>query len=180
MTIKLKLLRTQAGMTLEELAQAAELTRSYVSKVERGLANPSVGVALKLAKALKLPVDELFGQASTSSSVTITRAADAKAKQKDEGAPRLVAGTAPGQRVVAFVLQPGRDKGAKHLKSDHEGEELIYVLSGEVSLELDDKTEDLVAGDCVHFNASVPHRLICTSKKAAEVLLVIASPATAS
>ncbi|WP_416047056.1 helix-turn-helix domain-containing protein [Cupriavidus basilensis] len=174
MTIKLKLLRTQAGMTLEGLAQAADLTRSYVSKVERGLANPSVSVALKLANALKLPVDELFGQPSVASAVTITRAAASKAKQPDESSPRLVAGTAPGQRIVAFVLQPGREKGSRHLMSHHEGEELIYVLSGEVKLELDDATEHLVAGDCVHFNASVPHRLICTSKLPAEVLLVIA------
>lgn len=179
MTIKLKLLRTQAGMTLEELAQAADLTRSYVSKMERGLANPSVGVALKLAKALKLTVDELFGQPSVTSAVTITRAAASKAKQADESSPRLVAGNAPGQRIVAFVLQPGREKGAKHLKSHHEGEELIYVLCGEVRLELDDTTEDLVAGDCVHFNATVPHRLICTSDTPAEVLLVISAPSSA-
>lgn len=179
MAIKLKLLRTQAGMTLEELAQAADLTRSYVSKVERGLANPSIGVALKLAEALKLPVDELFGQPSPTSPVTITRGAQSRAKQQDKGSPRLVAGKAPGQQLVAFVLQPGREKGVKHLKSHHEGEELIYVLSGEVCLELDDKTEDLVAGDCVHFNASVPHRLICTGAAPAEVLLVISGPATA-
>ncbi|MEC5214410.1 transcriptional regulator with XRE-family HTH domain [Polaromonas sp. CG_9.5] len=174
MTIKLKLLRTQAGMTLEELAQATELTRSYVSKVERGLANPSVGVALKLAKALRLPVDELFGQTSNESPVTITRAEQSKARNPEEGSPRLVAGNAPGQRVVAFVLQPGREKGLGHLMSHHEGEELIYVLSGSVNLELDDKTETLAPGDCAHFNASVPHRLICTSEKPAEVLLVIA------
>lgn len=176
MTIKLKLLRTQAGMTLEELAQAAELTRSYVSKVERGLANPSVGVALKLAKALKLPVDELFGQAATDSAVTITRAANAKAKNPDDGAPRLVAGTAPGQKVVAFVLQPGRDDRAGHPMNNHDGEELVYVLSGTIDLKLGGKTEPLVAGDCAHFNASVPHRLICTSEQPAEVLLVIAGP----
>lgn len=178
MAIKLKFLRTQAGMTLEGLAQAADLTRSYVSKVERGLANPSVGVALKLAAALKLPVDELFGQPSPTGPVTITRGAQSKARQQDESSPRLVAGKAPGQRLVAFVLQPGREQGASHLKSVHEGEELIYVLSGEVDLELDDKTEALVAGDCVHFNASASHRLICTSAAPAEVLVVISGPTT--
>ena len=53
MTLNLKFLRVQSGMTLEQLATDSGLTRSYLSKLERGLSSPSIGSALKIAKALE-------------------------------------------------------------------------------------------------------------------------------
>ncbi|CAN7741069.1 cupin domain-containing protein [Variovorax sp. LjRoot290] len=58
--------------------------------------------------------------------------------------------------------------------SHHEGEEILYVLSGSISLQLADRSETLKAGDCAHFNAAVPHKITSVSKDDAEVLLVIA------
>jgi transcriptional regulator with XRE-family HTH domain len=179
MSIKLKLLRIEAAMTLEELAQAAELTRSYVSKVERGMATPSIGAALKLAKALRVSVEELFGEVSATDAVTVTRAAITKNNNPIKGAPRLVAGSSPGYRMLAFVLEPGKERGRGHLMSHHEGEELLYVLSGTVSLELAKRTELMGVGDCAHFNSAVPHRITCSGPEKAEVLVVIASPTPA-
>lgn len=175
MSIKLKLLRLQAGMTLEALAQAADLTRSYVSKVERGASTPSIGAALKLAKALRVPVEELFGEPSDTDPVAITRAGDARAKHPAQGEPRVVAGTSPGHRMLAFVLQPGREKGRGHPMSHHEGEEILFVLSGAITLQLANRSEALTAGDCAHFNSAVPHKITSVGETQAEVLLVIAS-----
>jgi transcriptional regulator with XRE-family HTH domain len=175
MSIKLKLLRVQAGMTLEALAQAADLTRSYVSKVERGASTPSIGAALKLAKALGVPVEELFGEPSDTDPVTITRAGNARAKNPAQGEPRVVAGTSPGHRMLAFVLQPGREKGHGHPMSHHEGEEILFVLSGAITLQLANRSEALAAGDCAHFNSAVPHKITSVGETQAEVLLVIAS-----
>jgi transcriptional regulator with XRE-family HTH domain len=175
MSIKLKLLRVQAGMTLETLARAADLTRSYVSKVERGASTPSIGVALKLAKALGVPVEELFGEPSDSDPVTITRARMALARNPAHGEPRVVAGTAPGHRMLAFVLQPGKGRERGHPMSHHEGEEIIYVLKGAITLQLADRSEALEAGDCAHFNSAVPHKITSRGDEPAEVLLVIAA-----
>ncbi|RZM20403.1 MAG: cupin domain-containing protein, partial [Pedobacter sp.] len=41
----------------------------------------------------------------------------------------------------------------------HEGEEIIYVLKGAITLQLADRSEALEAGDCAHFNAAVPHKI---------------------
>lgn len=174
MSIKLKLLRVQAGLTLEALAQAADLTRSYVSKVERGASTPSIGAALKLAKALNVPVEELFGEPSDTDPVTITRAADARAASPAQGKPRVVAGTSPGHRMLAFVLQPGVGRERGHPMSHHEGEEILYVLKGSITLQLANRSEALQAGDCAHFNSTVPHKITSLGDSPAEVLLVIA------
>ena len=62
MSIRLKLLRKKLGMTLEMLAEKTGMTKSYLSKVERGLNTPSIAAALKLARALNVNVEELFAE----------------------------------------------------------------------------------------------------------------------
>lgn len=161
-------------MTLEELALASGLTRGYVSKIERGLSKPSIGVALKLARALHVPVDELFGDPGERDPVTITRAAAAKTHSDLRGSPRVVAGTSPGHRMLAVVLKPGEVDGTSHPMSHHEGEELLYVLRGSIILQLADRREKLQIGDCAYFNSAIPHKLIQVGDEEAEALLVIA------
>jgi len=175
MSWMLKRLRQEAGLTLEALAQSSGLTRSYVSKVERGLSAPSVGVALNLAKVLKVPVERLFGTSSAAEAVSIFRAAD----QPPSDGPRIVDGASGHHSMVAFVLRPGGRRSRKPRVSNHEGEELLYVLKGEVNLHVSGRSEILTAGDCVQFDASIPHRVEAIGASEAEILLVVARPNTA-
>lgn len=176
MSIKLKLLRVQAGLTLEELAQATDLTRSYVSKLERGISTPSVGAALKLAKALRVQVEEVFAEPSDTDPVLISRAETkaSDARTKTPRAPRVVSGASPDRRMVAFVLTPTEEPVRNHPMSHHKGEELLYVLKGRVSLQLAGRVELLNAGDSAHFNSSIPHKITSVGKVQASVLLVVA------
>jgi transcriptional regulator with XRE-family HTH domain len=173
MSIKLKLLRAQVGLTLEELAQATDLTRSYVSKLERGISTPSVGAALKLAKALHVKVEEVFAESSDSDPVLISRA-EAKATDVRPKTPRVVSGASPDRRMVAFVLTPTEEPVRNHPMSNHKGEELLYVLRGRISLQLAGRVELLNAGDSAHFNSSIPHKITSVGKLQASVLLVVA------
>jgi transcriptional regulator with XRE-family HTH domain len=170
MSIKLKLLRVQSGLTLEGLAQATGLTKSYVSKLERGVSTPSVGAALKLSKALGVQVEELFAESSEEDPVVIHRQQPTTAG----GAARLVSGSLPGHRMVAFVLHPTDEPVRNHPMSHHEGEEILHVLKGRITLQLASRTETLSAGDTAHFNAGIPHKITSVGKTPASVLLVIA------
>jgi len=170
MSLKLKVLRVQAGLTLEELAQQTELTRSYLSKLERGVSTPSVSSALRIAKALRVNVEELFAESHEGDHVTIHRASAAQPGTL----PRLVSGTLPGHRMVAFVLTPTDEPVRNHPMSHHKGEELLFVLKGSINLTLARRTETLKAGDSAHFNSSIPHKITSVGKVPASVLLVIA------
>lgn len=176
MSIKLKILRVQAGMTLEDLAQASDLTRSYVSRLERGLSTPSIGAALKLAKALRVPVEEVFAEPSDSDPVVIRRAdaAPDAAPHTAPHAPRMVSSALPDHKMVAFVLNPTDEPVRNHPMSHHRGEEILYVLKGQVVLQLAQRSETLRAGDSAHFNSSIPHKITSVGKQQASVLLVIA------
>lgn len=171
MSIKLKMLRVKSGSTLQELADATGLTKGYLSKLERGLSEPSVGAALKLAKALQVPVDEVFARVEDASPIVVRRATPSV--QAISKTPRVVSSALPEHKMMAFVLNPSDEPGRKHPMSNHVGEEIMYVLSGEVFLQVGDRKERLVTGDSAHFNASMSHRITSIGKKPASVLLVV-------
>jgi transcriptional regulator with XRE-family HTH domain len=175
MVHSLKFLRVQSGMTLEQLAAGSGLTRSYLSKIERGLANPSIASALTIAGALGVTVERLFGENPRHEAVDIVRAAQGTA-----GDPAsylsLVAGLNPGRGMRAFVVRPVlKNSGRNAVMSHHEGEEILYVLSGEIELKIGKRLEVLRKGDCIHFDSTIPHKLTAMTSERTEALVIIAA-----
>jgi len=159
-------------LTLEELAQRAELTRSYLSKLERGLSMPSVAAALRIAKVLGVGVEELFSTSSHDEFVSVHRAPKNQPPGQWPPQPRVVSGSLPDHKLVAFVLSPTEEPLKNHPMSHHQGEELLYVLKGCVRLQLAQREEILNAGDCAHFRSTIPHKITSIGKQPASVLLV--------
>ena len=109
MSIRLKLLRKKLGITLEQLADKSGMTKSYLSKVERGLNTPSIAAALKLARALNVNVEELFdGEHDGQARYSLVR--------RDERQALVGGGEGPGYAVLTsqvgqssllpFLIQP--------------------------------------------------------------------------
>jgi transcriptional regulator with XRE-family HTH domain len=182
MSVRLKLLRKQKGWSLETLADHTGLTKSYLSKVERGLSVPSIAVAMKLSAALQVDVEELFSAGPSRATVTITRsgertpmgsafAAGARATES------IAAGVAP-KRMLPFVVHPPADYAASEFK-EHAGEEFLFVHRGTIEIAFPDRTVQLETGDSVYFNALVPHRLRRLGSEPAEVLVVVAQEESA-
>lgn len=179
MTAKLRLLRMRAGLTLEELAVQCRLTRSYLSKIERGLATPSITAALEIARALDVSVELLFGQASAEAPYTVVRHAELP-RDSTVLSTRLIAGGTPHRRMSAFVLRPPVLDSRQAPIGRHEGEEIIYVLEGQVELQVADRKEQLGTGDCAQYDAAVPHKISSLLPEGSLVLTVICSPPEAT
>lgn len=175
MALNLKQLRVQRGLTLEQLAQSSGLTRSYLSKVERGMSNPSIESALSISTALGISVEKLFGHKEEEGDpVTIVRSHEGAGK--DPGAYlSLVAGLNPDRTMRAFVVRPGNQSGRGRTTSHHDGEEILYVLKGKIEMQVGRSVELLGAGDCVHFNSSIPHKLTSVGSVPASALVVVSS-----
>jgi transcriptional regulator with XRE-family HTH domain len=169
----LKLLRIQSGMTLDTLADETSLTKSYLSKVERGLSNPSIGAAMSIARALGVTVERLFGQDAESDPVRITRAVNGSAGNT-ENYLSLLAGSA-GKAMRAFIVRPAHKPSRSTIMSHHTGEEVLFVLSGTIEMQIGTRREIIATGDCVHFDSAIPHKLKSLSKEPASALVVIAS-----
>lgn len=172
MALNLKFLRVQSGMTLEQLAEDSGLTRSYLSKIERGLSTPSIGSALSIATALGVTVDRLFGKSAEEDAITIVRAKSGKAGDPSTHLS-LVAGINPKRAMRAFVVRPSRESKRTRIMSHHEGEEILFILSGKVELQIGKRKEILRNGDCVQFDSTIPHKLTALTSEAASALVVI-------
>jgi transcriptional regulator with XRE-family HTH domain len=175
MSIRLKLLRKKLGITLEVLADKAGMTKSYLSKVERGLNTPSIATALKLARALNVNVEELFADdPSGEARYSLVRGTERQALVgSGEGPGYAVLTSQIGLRsLLPFMIQPPSEFSDPTFKA-HEGEEFLFVHQGQV--EVDFMTERLLLeqGDALHFNAQTPHRLRSVGPQQAQLLVVV-------
>ncbi len=173
---RLKILRRQLNLSLQDLADRTELTKSYLSKVERGLSTPSVAVALKLARALHVEVDQLFDEAPVDDAVTVVRVADrvSMGESSSESTYEVLAARAGHKRLLPFVIRPSKTFAVTGFK-EHEGEEFLFVHRGKVEMEFATHKVALGTGDSVYFNAQIPHRIRSVGAQLAEVLLVVAA-----
>ncbi|MGX2992940.1 helix-turn-helix domain-containing protein [Streptomyces sp. JNUCC 64] len=172
---RVRRLRKERLMTLEALAARAGVTKSYLSKVERGQSVPSIAVSVSLAKALDVPLDTLFSDAEELAEVTVTRAGERlPLTPGDEPGSRyegmaLRAGT---KRMTPFMLYPPHDAGPVPFR-DHPGEEFLFVHQGEAELLLPSRSIPLAAGDCAYFRATTPHKVRSLGAERATVLLLV-------
>lgn len=175
--LRLRQLRRQRGLTLEALAARSGLTKSYLSKVERGLAMPSIATVLKVAEALELSVGQLVGEPSEAEVICVVRRNErtpfSRAPGRKDYVYEAIAAARAVKRMQPFVMRPPRRFGRGNSLVEHRGEELIFVLSGAIEVSLGERVVRLVEGDGVYFDASVPHQSRSVGRGQAEALVVV-------
>jgi transcriptional regulator with XRE-family HTH domain len=170
----LKQHRLQKGWTLDDLAKRSGLSKPFLSRLESGDRQASIAAVLTLCQIFGLSMAEMFETQVALDPCLIVRKSDAVSREAYglSYLPLSQAGHLFNLRPIRVTVSPDRT-GNEHYR--HEGEEWIYVLSGEISLSLAGQMYDLATGDAIHFDSRLPHRVIPRSKKAPEILLV-ASP----
>lgn len=175
---RVRALRQQRNMTLDQLAEATGLTKSYLSKVERGLSVPSISTALKVAGAFGMSVGQLIGQEQDPTAICVTRRGDRQSfmrRGSDTGYDyEAMAGSKPFKSMEPFIMRPPlefQDSRMFH----HSGEEFIYVLSGVLEIQFAKRRVTLHSGDSIYFDAHLPHRSRSVGGEVAEALVVVKS-----
>ena len=177
---RLKRLRELKNLTLEALAARTGLTKSYLSKVERGRSVPSIATAMKLAHAFDVAVGDLFGIGGNSNDFAIVRKHQRKPfnRRAGQSAGYRYEAIAPGVThglFEAFVMQPPFNGAAATDTFEHGGEEMIFVLKGKIELALPNHKVTLEAGDSIVFDGHLPHRSSSVGKQQAEALVIVTS-----
>ncbi|KQP44563.1 helix-turn-helix domain-containing protein [Pseudorhodoferax sp. Leaf274] len=174
---RIKTMRRQRQMTVEELANATGVHKAHVSRLERGLKTPSIGMLARLATALGTTIGHLAGETLDKTDIKITRA--------EEAAPRFAVDEPMEHRFTpllhghsvgsfeAFVVYPGQSAGST--QTQHGGQEMLYVLAGTIDVSFADRTERLQAGDCIHFPGHLEHRIARVGRARARALLVLST-----
>ena len=176
--IRLKPLRKQLGMSLQDLAEQTDLTKSYLSKLERGLSTPSIAVALRLSSALHVDVERLFSEDAGEDGIVVVKAADRIPLGRRDSPMKshyeVIVGNSNVRHNHTFIVTPASDFSKAEFK-EHEGDEFLFVHKGRIEINFASKLFVLSTGDAVHFDAHIPHKIRSLGSRPAQVLVVISS-----
>jgi transcriptional regulator with XRE-family HTH domain len=160
--------RRQLHLTLQQLGDAASVSVGYLSQLERDLATPSLGTLAQVARALDVGIDYFI--ATPKASDALTRASEREKFSVDGSSIRYerIGAEFPGNVLSSFILTipPGYSSETVH----HEGEEIVFVIDGELTQRIDDQEMHLGPGDSLHFRGNRPHSWSNDSAKPARLL----------
>jgi len=168
-------LRQERGWSLDVLSRASGVSRSMLSQIERGQANPTLAVTVKIASALGMSMAELIEQAAPAQTIEIIRAEDRSHIFKSDGNCSIrTLSPLHLEKDVEFyevMLNPG---GALRSAAHFEGtREFLTVQKGKISVTSDSETVELGKGDSASYRADVPHEIRNCLKSDALVFLVV-------
>lgn len=147
--------RKALGLTLEQVAQATGLSAGFISLVERDLATPSIASVSGLAAALSASMGEFLD--TPPGPETLTRQDRRQVYTVASGGMRYerLSNVFDGSLLRSVIVH--EPPGHRSEPVSHAGEELIYMLSGEMTVELDGEATILKPGDSIHFSSRRTH-----------------------
>ena len=175
---RVKALREAMDLSLRDLAERSGVSAPMLSQVERGETSPTLSVAERIAGGLDLSLSQLL-RLDEGGVVSIVRAKERRNGGADGHRYEILTPPLPGQRaeLSRHVLKPGSATGGPGDPPMHEpgARETALVESGSVVLEIDGDRHELTAGDCVTFDADLPHHFENTGKEEAALLAVVSA-----
>lgn len=172
---RVALWREVRGMSLRGLAQRAGVSSSFLSQLENGRTNASVGSLRKIAAALGVSPAQLLDESPTHTRGVLR--AEARPTLPLEGAQKFVLSLPPlrNLEVYAGTFQPGGSTGPEFY-THGQSQEMFIVTSGRVVLELANERFEMATDDSIEFLSSVPHRVINESDEPASVIWINSPP----
>jgi XRE family transcriptional regulator, regulator of sulfur utilization len=177
---RVKALRESAGLSLRDLSERSGVSAPMLSQVERGETSPTLTVAARIAAGLELRLSQLL-RLDESGAVTVVRADQRQRggnKKRGHGFEVLTS-SQPGQRaeLSRHTLAPGGATGAADDPPMHEpgSRETALVEQGSVVLVCDGQHHQLNEGDCVTFDADLPHHFENPTTADAAFLAVVSA-----
>ena len=169
---RIKKIREEKKLTLDWMANETGYSIDYLKRIEGGKEIPPVGTLLTISRALDLDSGYFLRE------------------QESNLSKRIKAYTMRTANYAYTTLTPGAEN--KHLKAFrvtvdpmkehngvgylHEGEELVYVLSGKIGVTVGDHVNKLKTAESLHFNSGVRHKMRNIGKENAELLVVVYGP----
>ncbi len=158
---RLRQLRKERKLTLQELAAATNLSTGLISKIENFRTLPSLPVLITLAGALRTELSELFAGMNfhLNDRYLVVRRADQKTVEREERPGmqyRVILErplSAASLQLMFVTVDPGPERDAVV----SEGDEILYILSGRIEFKLDGEPVLLEAGDTLFFDGRIPH-----------------------
>jgi transcriptional regulator with XRE-family HTH domain len=177
---RVRALREAMDLSLRDLAERSGVSAPMLSQVERGETSPTLQVAARIAHGLELRLSQLL-RLDEDGAVTIVRAGERRSGPASSSGHRyeVLTPPLPGQRaeLSRHTLAGHAVTGAPGDPPMHEpgSRETALVQSGTVVLHCDGAAHELAAGDCVTYDADLPHHFENPSDTEAVLLAVVSA-----
>lgn len=173
---RVRSLRVERRMSLKLLAERAQVSESFISQIERGVANPSVASLKRIAEGLGLSVGQLFeGAPSAGRLVRAAERARLVHPRRNWEDFLLTPPDAKRLQVILSVIEPGEGSGDEAYAHDSD-EECVVVLKGVLEFAVGTDRYVLREGDSLVFESRIPHWNRNPAETKAEVLWIITPP----
>jgi len=171
--------RRAKGITLDRLGEMTDLSSAFLSRLERGETSTSIGNLVRIAGAIGISLQEIFerNQLRSPPSYVLSKTGSRQRHGSLSGPGYIYQrfrGPLRGQRLEAFELEYPVGTNEQLPFLSHRGEEFLYLLSGKIEFEIGTERFVMERGDCIHLQASQPHRSYNIGHEPARLLMVIA------
>jgi len=168
-------LRQQHNFTLEQLAAASGVSRSMLSQIERGQANPTLAVTFRIAQAFGMSIGELVDDPSARPAIEIVHGDDPNNLFRNDGDCRIrTLSPMHMEKSIEFYeleISPGASlQSSPHFDGTRE---LFTVSSGRAQISAGTTNCDLRVGDSAHYKADLDHTIHNPGKKVLTGYLVV-------
>ncbi|WP_127143675.1 helix-turn-helix domain-containing protein [Pelagibacterium montanilacus] len=147
--------RHARAMTLKALGESAGVSVGYLSQVERDQASPSLSTLTAIAGALEVGVDYFIAAPRAQDALTRKGARMRFSVDRSLISYEQLHAEFPGGVLSSFLIEIA--PGYRSETATHEGEELVYVLEGTLTLFTDGQAVDVGPGDSLHFRGNRAH-----------------------
>lgn len=181
---KVRRLRQEQRLTLQQLAEATGLSKPLLSQVENDQVIPPLATLLRIAKALRVSLHHFFQDEGDSEKCILVRAGDRRPQPRraaggDPSAPpysyhSLAAGKRLRNMEPFLVEFDARDWSEEMLVS-HQGEEFLFLLEGELELHYGEQVMTMHAGDSVYYDSTEPHGYVAVGPARPRAVAVVYS-----
>jgi len=172
---KLKELRVGKGLTQEELADRAELSKGFISQLERDLTSPSIATLVDILQCLGTDLKEFFSEESDDQVVFCDEDYFEKIDAEQKNKVEWIIPNAQKNMMepIRVTLEPG---GTTYPDVPHEGEEFGYVLKGSIHIHIGNKIYKAKKGESFYFIPSSSHHISANNTTGAVFIWVAAPP----
>ena len=175
---RVKALREAEGLSLRDLSERSGVSAPMLSQVERGETSPTLQVAARIASGLQLRLSQLL-RLDEQGAVSIVRAAERRKGGAGGHRYEILTPPLPGLRaeVSRHTLAPGGATGGPGDPPRHEpgSRETAIAERGELRLVIDGAEHRLGPGDCVTFDADLPHHFANHGEEEAVLLAIVSA-----
>ncbi len=173
---RLRRLREEKGLSLQNLANETGFNTTFLEDIEEEKRIPPVGALLKVARALGVESGFFLKEEKDELDAAAERRQEETRKRTESYSYRMLTQDAANKHLKGFHITIDPRSHHAGPSYQHEGEEFVYVLKGEVEVTVGENLNHLRLGDSLHFNSSIIHKLRNPGDEATELLVVLYTP----